>query len=283
MNVNWILSFLLFPLYYFLGFIVTALITILDGFVGTFTRYHCILLMISITISLFNVTNIFWGLIMVIFTYLATNYDYMTKQYITLKRTTENTLKMINLEKKMQLKKTQLTQSDMLMIENTNKMFIYVDNIMNYTQSFYNYLKFKLVYFFNKLFKYGLCDYLSAKCQVVNITLNNAVTNSLPIMYDNAIILYELLLDVQPIGKYVVKVQKYYNCCLLLNKQDDVSNTITKTDTINMDQLNDMNNLIEGLFANMPDIKSVKSKSKQLDPMKFMSNIQNFNKPRQKK
>ena len=255
MNINWILSLFLLPLYYIFGFVITALITILDGFVNTYTKYHCILFVLLITISFFDMLSICWWICIIGILYFIENYNYITKQYVTLKRTTENTLKMINLEKKLQFKKATLTPNDIIMIENTNKMFGHIDNIVNRTQSSYNFIKSKSVYLFDSIFRHKLCNYIVANCNSINNMINNSVIKSIPVIIDNLTIFYELLLDIQPIGKYITKLCEYYNCCLLLNKEDSAPEVMKKQD-INMDQLNDMNNLLEGFFMNMPNIKT---------------------------
>ena len=275
MNINWILSLFLLPLCYIFGFVVTALITLLDGFAGTFTRYHCVLLTIFTTVSFFDVMSICWWIGVVITLYVSGNYDYIIKQYVTLKRTTENTLKMIKLEKELQLKSIKLTQNDILMIKNTNKMFNYVDNVIDYIQLSYYLIKSKCIYFAD--------NYVITKCNNMNKVINCAIERSFPIMRDNVTLLYELLLDIQPIGKYIIKIREYRDCCLLLGKEESDTAITKNNDSINMDQLNDMNNLIEGMFMSMPsDSKITKSKSKQFDPAKLIASFQTLTKSNKK-
>jgi hypothetical protein len=289
MNINWILSLFLLPLYYIFGFVITALITLLDGFVGTFTKYHCVLFMIFTTISFFDMMSICWWIGVIAVLYFVGNYDRVVGQYVTLKRTIENTLKMIELEKKLQFKSIKLTQNDILMIENTNKMFNYVDNVINYIQSSYDSNRSKLTYF---AYSYVItkCDD-SVKpsdknnflCDNVNKIINDTVIKSFPAIYDNVILLYELLLDIQPIGKYIIKIREYYDCCLLLGKEDNNTTISKNNDSLNMEQLNDMNNLIEGLFMSMPsNDKVTKTKSKQFDPTKLMTSFQTLTKSNKK-
>lgn len=237
MNISWGLGLLLFFVYLIFGKISLVLALLLNGFTTTFTRYHILGIMLSLTVMAFSFFELLWIKLMFLGITIIKNYDILISGYGLVKRMLRNVVHMTNVEKS--LSDLEQFLENELPIENrpvivTKKddlqIFVSIKNKIDWIESKYNSMQNTYDEFKTKINKYCFPFRQSILCTDL-VTLYNNFNEYMNIVFASGLAngkyIGELLMQVQFVNKIMNYIKSYYdsgnklyNMCI--NPEDDL-------------------------------------------------------------
>jgi hypothetical protein len=244
---------LFIPFYYLFGFLSVTIVSFLDGIINKFTRYNTGVIIFSLMLSIIYIPDLIFTIISLFLLCVVAGYDTLLDYYVTFRKTIKNTLKMIELEKKISPKENKISHDEINKINEINNIIIYFEDCLENIKYKYNESKNHLNKSVDTMFGTTHCQKTQTYCKYVTDHTENVIT----ILKNNALILLDLLLDMNPIKFMVSKSQRYYELVTIDVKEE--SQTSNKNESVTIDQMKDMNNLVEMLttFQNLTLPKNI--------------------------
>ena len=233
MNISWGLGLLLFFVYLIFGKISLILGLLLNGFITTFTRYHILGIMLSLTIMAFGFFELLWIKLMFLGITIIKNYDVLISGYGLAKRMLKNVVQMTNVEKSLsdleQFLANELPMENRPVIvtkKDDLQIFVSIKNKIDWIESKYNCMQNTYDEFKTKINKYCFPFRQSILCTDL-ATLYNNFNEYTNIVFASGLVngkyVGELLMQVQFVNyikSYYDSGNKLYNMCI--TPEDDL-------------------------------------------------------------